>query len=383
MERCLIVRQDRVLAVHVLMERESVGSASRHVAELTSLINADGGSVVETLIQRVRIPNSSTLFGSGQIQKLNEAAEKCNADVIVVNRELSPQQQRNIESMIDRRLIDRTRLIIDIFARHASSREGKLEVEEALLRYMLPRLAGKGIVMSQTGGGVGTRGPGETKLEMDKRKIKERLGRIKQLIDTMKKQRLIQHGRRNRTEIPLVSLVGYTSAGKSTLLNAFTDAGVRSSEELFTTLDPISKRLYLESGSYAIITDTVGFIDDLPIQLIKAFRTTLEDVANSDLLLLVVDVSKPDYEDDIRVVRNVLEEIDAGNIQTIYVFNKADKLESTISLKSLTNIYGSSILISAINGTGIEELKNMILMELMLIKHSSDIQGKNELYRVV
>jgi GTP-binding protein HflX len=365
------------------MEREPVSSTSRHVAELTSLINADGGSVVETLIQKVRTPNSSTLLGSGQILKFNETAEKCNADVIVVNKELSPQQQRNIESMIDRRLIDRTRLIIDIFARHASSREGKLEVEEALLRYMLPRLTGKGIVMSQTGGGVGTRGPGETKLEMDKRRIKERLGRIKQLIDTMKKQRLVQHGRRNRTEIPLVSLVGYTSAGKSTLLNAFTGAGVRSSEELFTTLDPISKRLYLENGNYAIITDTVGFIDDLPIQLIKAFRTTLEDVAKSDLLLLVVDVSKPDYEDDIRVVRNVLEEIDAGKIETIYVFNKADKLDSALSLKSLTNIYGRSILVSAINGTGIAELKNMILMELMLIKHGSDIQGKNELYRAV
>ncbi len=383
MGRCLIVRQDRVLAVHVLMEREPVSITSRHSAELASLIKADGGSVVETLIQKVRTPNSSTLLGSGQILKLNEVAEKCNADVIVVNKELSPQQQRNIESMIDRRLIDRTRLIIDIFARHASSREGKLEVEEALLRYMLPRLTGKGIVMSQTGGGVGTRGPGETKLEMDKRRIKERLGRIKQLIDTMKKQRLIQHGRRNRTKIPLVSLVGYTSAGKSTLLNAFTGAGVRSSEELFTTLDPISKRLYLENGSYAIITDTVGFIDDLPIQLIKAFRTTLEDVAKSDLLLLVVDVTKPDYEDDIRVVRNVLEEIDAGKIETIYVFNKADKLDSALSLKSLTNIYGRSMLVSAINGTGIAELKNMVLMELMLIKHSSDIQGKNELYRAV
>jgi GTP-binding protein HflX len=365
------------------MEREPAGDTARYTAELTSLIHADGGDVVETLIQKIRTPNSSTLLGSGQITKLSEAAEKCNADVIVINRELSPQQQRNIESTIDQRLIDRARLIIDIFARHASSREGKLEVEEALLRYMLPRLTGKGIVMSQTGGGVGTRGPGETKLEMDKRRIKERLGRIKQLIDTMKKQRFVQHGRRTKTEIPLVSLVGYTSAGKSTLLNAFTGAGVRSSEELFTTLDPISKRLYLENGSYALITDTVGFINDLPIQLIKAFRTTLEDVAKSDLLLLVVDVSKPDYEDDIRVVQNVLKEIGADKIPTIYAFNKADKLDSALSLKSLTNAHGRSILISAIKGTGVEELKNMILMELMLLKHSSDKQGNNELYRIV
>ena len=377
-------RQDRVLAVHVLMEREPAGHSARRMAELTSLIQADGGTVVETLTLKVRTPNSSTLLGSGQISRLGEAAEKCNADVVVVNRELNPQQQRNIETVIDQRLIiDRTRLIIDIFARHASSREGKLEVEDALLRYMLPRLTGKGIVMSQTGGGVGTRGPGETKLEMDKRRIKERLGRNKQLIETMKKQRLVQHGRRNRTGIPLVSLVGYTSAGKSTLLNTFTGAGVRSSENLFTTLDPISRKLRLENGSFAIITDTVGFIDDLPIQLIKAFRTTLEDVAKSDLLLLVVDVSKPDYEDDIRVVRNVLSEIDADKIATIYVFNKADKTDSSISLKSLTNMYGRSILVSALQGTGIEELKNMILMELMLKKHGSDIRDNNELYRSV
>ncbi len=377
-------RQDRVLAVHVLMEREPAGHSARRMAELASLIQADGGTVVETLTLKVRTPNSSTLLGSGQISRLGEAAEKCNADVIVVNRELNPQQQRNIETVIDQRLIiDRTRLIIDIFARHASSREGKLEVEDALLRYMLPRLTGKGIVMSQTGGGVGTRGPGETKLEMDKRRIKERLGRNKQLIETMKKQRLVQHGRRNRTGIPLVSLVGYTSAGKSTLLNTFTGAGVRSSENLFTTLDPISRKLRLENGSFAIITDTVGFIDDLPIQLIKAFRTTLEDVAKSDLLLLVVDVSKPDYEDDIRVVRNVLSEIDADKIATIYVFNKADKTDSSISLKSLTNMYGRSILVSALQGTGIEELKNMILMELMLKKHGSDIRDNNELYRTV
>ncbi|MCL4468846.1 MAG: GTPase HflX [Deltaproteobacteria bacterium] len=377
-------RQDRVLAVNVLMEREPAGHSARHMAELASLIQADGGTVVETMTLKVRTPNSSTLIGSGQISRLGEAAEKCNADVIVLNRELNPQQQRNIETVIDQRLIiDRTRLIIDIFARHASSREGKLEVEDALLRYMLPRLTGKGIVMSQTGGGVGTRGPGETKLEMDKRRIKERLGRIKQLIETMKKQRLVQHGRRNRTGIPLVSLVGYTSAGKSTLLNTFTGAGVRSSENLFTTLDPISRKLHLENGSFTIITDTVGFIDDLPIQLIKAFRTTLEDVAKSDLLLLVVDVSKPDYEDDIRVVRNVLGEIDADKIATIYVFNKADRIDNSISLKSLTNMYGRSILVSALQGTGIEELKNMILMELMLKKHGSDIRDNNELYGTV
>ena len=376
--------QERVIAVHVLMEREPAGDTARRRAELASLIQADGGAVVDTLTLKVRTPNSSTLLGSGQISRLGEAAEKCHADVIVVNRELNPQQQRNIETMIDQRLlIDRTRLIIDIFARHASSREGKLEVEDALLRYMLPRLTGKGIVMSQTGGGVGTRGPGETKLEMDKRRIKERLGRIKQLIETMRKQRMVQHGRRNRTGIPLISLVGYTSAGKSTLLTAFTGAGVRSSENLFTTLDPVSRKLHLENGSFAVITDTVGFIDDLPIQLIKAFRTTLEDVAKSDLLLLVVDVSKPDYENDIRVVRNVLQEIDADKIATIYVFNKADKADIGVSLKSLTNTYGRSILVSSLQRTGIEELKKMILMELMLKKHGSDIRDKNELYGTV
>lgn len=379
----MIDRQDRVLAVHVLMEQGQAGDSERQVAELTSLIQADGGTVVETLIQRVRVPNSSTLLGSGQILKLGEAAEKCSADVIVLNKELNPQQQRNIESMIDRRLIDRTRLIIDIFARHASSREGKLEVEEALLRYMLPRLSGKGIVMSQTGGGVGTRGPGETKLEMDKRKIKERLGRIKQLMEMLRRQRMVQQGRRTKAGIPRVSLVGYTSAGKSTLLNACTHAEVRSSDDLFTTLDPVSRRLYLGEGHAALMTDTVGFIDDLPVQLIKAFRTTLEDVGRSDLLLLVVDVSKPGYADDIRIVQDVLKEIDADAIPLIYVFNKVDKAEGPVSLKSLTNSYGRSILISAKNGTGLEELKRSILTELLLIKQSAEKQENNELYRVV
>ncbi len=379
----MINRQDRVLAVHVLMDQGQADDTARQVAELASLIQADGGTVVETLVQKVRTPNSSTLLGSGQIVKLGEAAEKCSADVIVVNKELNPQQQRNIESMIDRRLIDRTRLIIDIFARHASSREGKLEVEEALLRYMLPRLSGKGIVMSQTGGGVGTRGPGETKLEMDKRKIKERLGRIKQLMDMLSRQRLVQHGRRSRTGIPLVSLVGYTSAGKSTLLNACTHADVRSSDDLFTTLDPVSRRLYLGDGHAALMTDTVGFIDDLPVQLIKAFRTTLEDVGRSDLLLLVVDVSKPAYEDDILVVQDVLKEIGADALPLIYVFNKVDRAEKPVSLKGLTNTYGRSILISAKNGTGIEELKQTLQTELMLMKHAADKRENNELYRVV
>jgi len=377
-------KHERVLAVHIISDKRISGDTSQQVAELTSLINADGGEVIQTLVQRIKLPNSSTLLGKGQIQHIKEIAEMNSVDAIVINTELSPQQQRNIESLIERRVIDRTRLIIDIFARHAHSREGKLEVEEALLRYMLPRLTGKGIVMSQTGGGVGTRGPGETKLEMDRRRIKERLNKIKQLMELVRVQRLTQQNRRIKTKIPIVSLVGYTSAGKSTLLNTLTRANVESGEELFTTLDPVSRRLYLEDGFYAIITDTVGFIDKLPVQLIKAFRTTLEDVASADLLLLVVDVSKPDYEDDIRVVEQILEEIHADSIKRIYVFNKIDKLSEDVSLKGLTNRYERSICISAAKGTGIAELKKMIFTELMVIKHTLlSTKEEHELHRAI
>jgi GTP-binding protein HflX len=384
MERILREKHERVLAVHIISDKRISGDTSQQVAELTSLINADGGEVIQTLVQRIKLPNSSTLLGKGQIQHIKEIAEMNSVDAIVINTELSPQQQRNIESLLERRVIDRTRLIIDIFARHAHSREGKLEVEEALLRYMLPRLTGKGIVMSQTGGGVGTRGPGETKLEMDRRRIKERLNKIKQLMEIVRVQRLTQQNRRIKTKIPIVSLVGYTSAGKSTLLNTLTRANVESGEELFTTLDPVSRRLYLEDGFYAIITDTVGFIDKLPVQLIKAFRTTLEDVASADLLLLVVDVSKPDYEDDIRVVEQILEEIHADGIKRIYVFNKIDKLSEDVSLKGLTNRYERSICISAAKGTGIAELKKMIFTELMVIKHTLlSTKEEHELHRAI
>ncbi len=373
---------EKALAVHIVVEKEPSFETEKRMEELGALIRADGGHVVETVVQRVKVPNSSTLLGSGQVQRLNEIALDSHADVIVLNRELTPQQQKNIELGTDRKIIDRTRLIIDIFARRAHSREGKLEVEEALLRYMLPRLAGKGVEMSQIGGGVGTRrGPGETKLEMDRRRIKERLGRLKRLMDTVRKQRLVQQGRRLRTRIPLVSLVGYTSAGKSTLLNGFTRAGVQSSDELFTTLDPVSRRLHLEDGSFAVLTDTVGFIENLPVQLIKAFRTTLDDVAKSDLILLVVDVSKPDYGHDIAVVRDLLQEIGADGIPTIHVFNKADKVGDAVSLKGLTNGYERSIVVSAVNGSGMDGLERMIHTELAFIRHNRKIE--DELHRAV
>ncbi len=379
----MISSNEKVLAVHIQTSREAGRDTARYMDELSGLIQADGGDVVETIVQRVKQPNVSTLLGSGQVVKINEIAEQLNVDVIVLDRELTPQQQRNIETIIDRRLIDRTRLIIDIFARRAHSKEGKLEVEEALLRYMLPRLTGKGVVMSQTGGGVGTRGPGETKLETDRRKIKERLNRIKQLMDTVKRQRMVQQSRRVKTGIPLISLVGYTSAGKSTLLNKLARTDMQSSASLFTTLDPVSKRLRLQDGTFALVTDTVGFIEDLPVQLIKAFRTTLEDVANAALLLFVVDVSKVEYENDIKVVQGVLGEMGAERIPAIYVFNKADRIGQDISLTGITDSYENSVLISAKDGTGIDTLKDMIMKELILIRHHAKLWDNNELHRVV
>ncbi|MCL4557879.1 MAG: GTPase HflX [Deltaproteobacteria bacterium] len=375
--------REKVLAVHVQTERQTGIDTARQVDELRALIQTDGGDIVETMVIRVKQPSVSTLLGSGQVASIHDTAALHGADVVVFNRELAPLQQRNIEGIINRRVIDRTRLIIDIFARRARSREGKLEVEEALLRYMLPRLTGKGVVMSQTGGGVGTRGPGETKLEMDRRKIKERLGRLKRLMDAVRLQRKVQQSRRAKTGIPLISIVGYTSAGKSTLLNRLTGAGMQSSESPFTSLDPVSRRLYLGDGSFSLITDTVGFIEELPVQLVKAFRTTLDDVTRSDVLLFVVDVSKMEYENDISVVHGILGEIGADRIPTIYVFNKIDRVGKDVPRTGTTDSYRNGVLVSAREGTGIDTLRDMIARELTMARRHATTRERDELYRAV
>ncbi len=379
----MVGKRERVLAVHVQTGRQTGYEAARRVDELKALVQTDGGSIVKTMVMRVKQPSVSTLLGSGQVTDIDDTAAQYDADVVVFNRELTPQQQRNIEAVINRRVIDRTRLIIDIFARRARSREGKLEVEEALLRYLLPRLTGKGIVMSQTGGGVGTRGPGETKLEMDRRKIKERLNRLRRLMDAVKSQRSVQQSRRAKTGIPQISLVGYTSAGKSTLLNVLTGSTEQSSESPFTSLDPVSRRLYLRGGTFSVITDTVGFIEDLPVQLVKAFRTTLEDVARSDILLFVVDVSKEEYENNVSVVRGILREIGADRIPMIYVLNKIDKVGKEVSLAGIAESYRDRVLVSARDGTGIAELRDTIGRVLAMTKRSGSVQDEDEFYRAV
>ncbi|MCL4478275.1 MAG: GTPase HflX [Deltaproteobacteria bacterium] len=378
----MTIQKETVLAVHIQTGTESDSMKERRIRELNALIYADGGEVVETKVKKINTPHNATFLGKGQLFELNRIIAVLGTNVVVFDKELTPAQQRNIESILQSRIIDRSRLIIDIFARRAHSKYGKLEVEQALLRYLLPRLTGRGVLMSQTGGGVGTRGPGETKLEIDKRRIKERLTRIKRLIDIVKRQRITQQAKRSSSGTASVAMVGYTSAGKSTLLNTLTKSNMQTSDELFTTLDPVARRINFKDKSYAIINDTVGFIENLPVQLIEAFKTTLDDVVNADIVLHVIDISKPDFEKDIEEVEKVLYEIGAGDKQVIYVFNKTDMIRDNISVRAVVGRYDRAVAISAKQGIEIELLKDMI--HKVLINTKQQVRRvDNELYRAI
>ncbi len=378
----MTIQKETVLAVHLQTGAESDSMKERRIRELNALIYADGGEVVETKVKKINTPNNATFLGKGQLFELNRIIAVLGTNVVVFDKELTPAQQRNIESILQSRIIDRSRLIIDIFARRAHSKYGKLEVEQALLRYLLPRLTGRGVLMSQTGGGVGTRGPGETKLEIDKRRIKERLTRIKRLIDIVKRQRITQQAKRSSSGTASVAMVGYTSAGKSTLLNTLTKSNMQTSDELFTTLDPVARRINFKDKSYAIINDTVGFIENLPVQLIEAFKTTLDDVVNADIVLHVIDISKPDFEKDIEEVEKVLYDIGAGDKQVIYVFNKTDMIKDNISVRAVVGRYDRAVAISAKQGIEIELLKDMI--HKVLINTKQQVRRvDNELYRAI
>ncbi len=378
----MTIQKETVLAVHIQTGTESDSMKERRIRELNALIYADGGEVVETKVKKINTPNNATFLGKGQLFELNRIIAVLGTNVVVFDKELTPAQQRNIESILQSRIIDRSRLIIDIFARRAHSKYGKLEVEQALLRYLLPRLTGRGVLMSQTGGGVGTRGPGETKLEIDKRRIKERLTRIKRLIDIVKRQRITQQAKRSSSGTASIAMVGYTSAGKSTLLNTLTKSNMQTSDELFTTLDPVARRINFKDKSYAIINDTVGFIENLPVQLIEAFKTTLDDVVKADIVLHVIDISKPDFEKDIEEVEKVLYEIGAGDKQVIYVFNKTDMIRDNISVRAVVGRYDRAVAISAKQGIEIELLKDMI--HKVLINTKQQVRRvDNELYRAI
>ncbi|HET6935608.1 MAG TPA: GTPase HflX [Candidatus Angelobacter sp.] len=324
------------------------------LAEFRELALSAGAEIVGEFIQRRDRPDPATLLGIGKLQEIAGAVASSEADLVLIDHELSPSQQRNIENEVNARVIDRTQLILDIFARHARSREGQLQVELAQLEYMLPRLAGRGIEMSQLGGGIGTRGPGETQLETDRRKIYRRIRHIKQQVEEVRRVRAQQRQRRESVPLPTVALVGYTNAGKSTLFNALTDAGVLSSQKMFATLDPTIRAITLPSKRKVLLSDTVGFIRNLPTTLVTAFRATLEEVQRAALLLHVADVTSPTAHEQQRQVEAVLKELEVQHTPQIRVMNKADLLPAA-QRKSLANT-AKVVYISAAKHEGLNEL---------------------------
>ena len=294
--------------------------------EFRELVTSAGAEIVGEVVQRRSKADPATLVGSGKVDEIRAVAASSEATLILFDHDLSPTQQRNLEDALPCRVVDRTQLILDIFARHARTREGQLQVELAQLEYMLPRLAGRGLSMSQTGGGIGTRGPGETQLETDRRKIQRRLVQLRRELESVRRVRSLQRERRESVPVPTVALVGYTNAGKSTLFNSITDAGVLESSRMFATLDPKLRAIQLPSRRKILLSDTVGFLRDLPHTLVTSFRATLEEVQKAEVLLHICDVSSPVYEEQKAEVEKVLDELDALDKPRIEVLNKMDLL---------------------------------------------------------
>jgi GTP-binding protein HflX len=317
------------------------------------------------MLQERPKPDPATFIGAGKVSALAAACDEAEVDVVIFDNELSPAQLRQLEERLDRKVIDRTQLILDIFARRARTREGKWQVELAQLKYLLPRLVGSGTALSRLGGGIGTRGPGETKLESDRRRIRVRIQAIQREIDQVRQRRSQLRERRHKQSVPTVALVGYTNAGKTTLFNRLTDETAVASNALFVTLDPLVRRVRLPDNRELLVSDTVGFIDRLPHALVAAFGATLEEVAEADLILHVIDAGSPERERQVAAVHKVLDEVGASDVATVPVYNKVDTMTAD-ERRRLRDGDASAALISATLGTGITELLQMIASRLAL-----------------
>jgi GTP-binding protein HflX len=359
------LRLERVVLAGVWTEGDS-RDAENSMAELAALAETAGSQVLDALMQRRDKPDPSTFLGSGKAKELRDIVVETGADTVICDGELSPSQRRSLEDVVQVKVIDRTALILDIFAQHAKSREGKAQVELAQLEYLLPRLRGWGESMSRqaggrvaAGAGIGSRGPGETKIELDRRRIRTRVSKLKREISGMKTARDIGRSDRRRHNVPSVAIAGYTNAGKSSILNRLTGAGVLVEDALFATLDPTVRKAETQDGRAYTLTDTVGFVRHLPHQLVEAFRSTLEEVGQSDLVLHVVDGSHPDPEGQIAAVRAVLADVDAHDLPEVIVINKVDAADPEV-VQRLRSRERNALVVSARTGEGMDALRERV-----------------------
>ena len=360
-----VVRRERAALVGLVAGRARRLDAERSLDELAGLADAAGADVVVRVLQERPKADPSTFLGSGKIETLSASVAEMSVDVVIFDNELTPAQLRQIEAQVGRKIVDRTQLILDIFARRARTREGKLQVELAQLKYLLPRLVGAGTALSRLGGGIGTRGPGETKLETDRRRIRTRIHVVSEDIDEVRRRRAQLRERRHKASVPTVALVGYTNAGKTTLFNVLTRGDAEASDALFVTLDPLVRQVRLPDSRELLVSDTVGFIDRLPHALVAAFRATLEEVAGADLILHVTDASAPDRERQMAAVRQVLEEVEAVDVPLVDVYNKCDRLTPD-ERRRLQEQDPAALCISALERSGIDELVETIASRLAL-----------------
>ncbi|WP_374080195.1 GTPase HflX [Bdellovibrio bacteriovorus] len=365
-----VTAQDRAIVIGVGLKSEPLSEIKENLLELEELVSAAGGEVVGSLIQVLPQWNPATLIGTGKVEEVAEMVRDSGANIVVMDHQLSGVQQRNLAQIVKVRVIDRNQLILDIFAQRAQTFEGKLQVELAQLLDQMPRMVGAWLEsLSRQGGGIGTRGPGETALENDRRRIRERVALIKKKLDGVRKNRAQHRQSRKRHEIPSFALIGYTNSGKSSILNRLTGAQVMAKNQVFATLDPTTRKIFLPDGPPAVVTDTVGFIRKLPTQLIEAFKATLEESSEADVLLHVIDLSSPNMERQVEVVEALIKEFNWSDKKIIHVYNKCDvaPLERQFRVKHYPRVF-----VSALTGQGMEQLKK--LMATTVSEMQTDVQ---------
>jgi GTP-binding protein HflX len=357
-------KQERALLIGLEQEGTTKWDVRDSLDELRELANSAGAEVVNTVTQRLQKPTAPYYIGKGKAEQIKESFQDQRVTSVIFDNELSPAQGRNLENLFSRKVIDRTQLILDIFAQRARSREGRLQIELAQLQYLLPRLTRMWTHLSRQTGGIGTRGPGETQLEVDRRRVQERIAKIERELAAVRRTRAVQREGRRRNQWPVVAVVGYTNAGKSTLLNLLTGADVVAADKLFATLDPTTRSLTLPNKQRVLLTDTVGFLRKLPHTLIESFKATLEEVSEADLLIHVVDLSHPRVDEHIEAVNTVTKELGAYGKETLMVFNKIDALGDRGLVDAYRQRFRGSVVISARTGEGVAALVQALQDEL-------------------